>query len=137
MSNDNLFDESDLIHAYTRANAIEDGVLVDVTERAKELGFKFPVAITLAAWNACIKWTPQDAAKSAVPNDESGRLHDVLWQLYNHIKRDGKQNPLPFAVLAVRPGDRGGKVSLIELKSFCGPGDSREPVITIMLPDED
>src|SRR4051812_27741843 len=38
----------EVIFAYTRKQAIEDGVLVDVTETAKEAGFKIPVALTRA-----------------------------------------------------------------------------------------
>ena len=37
-----MFEPSDLIHSYTRAQAIEDGVLVDVSDVAKEAGFKLP-----------------------------------------------------------------------------------------------
>ncbi|MGD9819896.1 MAG: DUF6573 family protein, partial [Desulfomonilaceae bacterium] len=37
MSNDNNWN---VIYSYTRAQAIEDGVLVDVTEQAKATGFK-------------------------------------------------------------------------------------------------
>ena len=33
-----------VISAYTRAQAIEDGILVDVSETAREAGFKIPVA---------------------------------------------------------------------------------------------
>ena len=36
----------DLIHAYTRAEAIEDGMLLDVTEVARDMGFRYPTAIT-------------------------------------------------------------------------------------------
>jgi hypothetical protein len=35
-----------IIFAYTRAQAIADGVLVDVTETAKEAGFKVSVVLT-------------------------------------------------------------------------------------------
>ena len=34
----------EIIYAYTRAQAIEDGVLADVSEVAKEAGFRYPVA---------------------------------------------------------------------------------------------
>ena len=34
-----MFEPSDLIHSYTRAQAIADGVLVDVSDVAKEAGF--------------------------------------------------------------------------------------------------
>ncbi len=38
------------ISIYTRAQALDDGFLVDVSELAKEAGFRFPVALTRAAW---------------------------------------------------------------------------------------
>ena len=33
--------------------------------------------------------------------------------------------------------DKPGFPELVTLKAICGPGDRGEPVITIMLPDED
>lgn len=43
-----------VISVYTREQAIEDGVLVDVTEQSKSVGFtgKVPVAITIAVQSA-------------------------------------------------------------------------------------
>lgn len=41
----------DIISAFSRAEAIEDGVLIDVTEMGREAGFRFPVAVTEALWN--------------------------------------------------------------------------------------
>jgi hypothetical protein len=41
-----LNEDDDLIYAYTRAQALADGVLVDVSQMAREAGFKFPTAIT-------------------------------------------------------------------------------------------
>jgi hypothetical protein len=35
------FERSDMIHSYTRAEAIADGVLIDVSETAKEAGFRY------------------------------------------------------------------------------------------------
>lgn len=37
-----LFSDAPVVHAYTRAEAIEDGVLVDVSETAREAGFRVP-----------------------------------------------------------------------------------------------
>jgi hypothetical protein len=42
----NEMDENEIIYSYTRKQAIADGVLIDVTELAKEAGFKCPVAFT-------------------------------------------------------------------------------------------
>ena len=47
---------NEVIFTYTRAQAIEDGVLVDVTKEAKEYGFRFPVAVTNRLWEDCISW---------------------------------------------------------------------------------
>jgi type I site-specific restriction endonuclease len=41
----NEMDENEIIYSYTRKQAIADGVLIDVTELAKEAGFKCPVAL--------------------------------------------------------------------------------------------
>jgi type I site-specific restriction endonuclease len=41
---DDFFGE--VIFYYTRAQAIKDGVLVDVSKLASEAGFKYPVAVT-------------------------------------------------------------------------------------------
>ena len=40
-----------VIFAYTRAQAIEDGVLVDVSDTAREAGFKIPVAVSRSVWD--------------------------------------------------------------------------------------
>ena len=50
----NPFDGAPIIHAYSRAQAIEDGVLVDVASGdtaalVREVGIKYPVALTAAA----------------------------------------------------------------------------------------
>ncbi len=37
----------------------------------------------------------------------------------------------------VRNDNRGGTPPLVRLKALYGPGDHGEPVITVMLPDED
>jgi hypothetical protein len=39
-----------VISSYTRAQAIADGELVDVSTIAREAGFRFPTAITRALW---------------------------------------------------------------------------------------
>jgi hypothetical protein len=41
-----MFEEADLIHRYTRAQAIADGVLIDVSAVARKAGITYPVALT-------------------------------------------------------------------------------------------
>lgn len=65
MSTDSIFGE--VIYSYTRTQAIEDGVLVDVSETAAELGFRLPVAVTAAVWTRCVDWESEEAGQ-----DEKG-----------------------------------------------------------------
>ena len=73
---DNPFGE--VIYSYTRAQAIDDGVLIDATEMAKEAGFNWPVALTAAAWSDCVAWSDADNDRQTY-QDQSGRLWDVLF----------------------------------------------------------
>lgn len=45
-----MFSTDTLIHPDTRAEALADGVLFDVTEAASLVGFELPVALTRAVW---------------------------------------------------------------------------------------
>ena len=45
-----MFDEFDIIHTYTRKQALEDRMLIDVSETAREASSRWPVAVTAAVW---------------------------------------------------------------------------------------
>ena len=122
-------DEWQVISVYSRRQAIEDGELVDVTEAAKEVGFVHPTAVTRAVWERYIR------VPEMVPwQDERGRLHDVVWMACCGIPRGCNEPEVIFAMLVDNDGKGGQEVTL---KAVAGPGDSGEPVITIMLPEED
>jgi hypothetical protein len=129
---DNDTTDPKLISSYTRAEALADGVLVDVTEAAREAGFLLPVALTRAAWDLCVAMSP--AAERAC-NDERGRLHDVLWMLRWAIARSRGSggSEIRFELLCVTDSVR---PSLVILRSIVGPGDDGQPVVTVMLPGE-
>jgi hypothetical protein len=42
-----MFENADLIHRYCCADALRDGVLIDVSETAREAGIRGPVAVAL------------------------------------------------------------------------------------------
>jgi hypothetical protein len=119
-----------IVCVYSRARAIRDGVLIDVTDTAREAGLAFPTAITASVWAECVR-----IPEGAVGQDEAGRLWDILWLCRCGILHSEDLGPELFFQLHVRNNDRGA--SLVTLKAVCGPGDELEPVITIMLPDED
>ncbi len=126
-----------VISTYTRAQAIADGVLIDAGAMAQEAGFKWPVALTSAAWADCVAWTEDDNCKQAY-QDESGRLWDVLFMASHAIRtRSGSGDRLLFQLYRVPRDGRSMEAELTTLKLIVGPGDSGEPVITILLPDED
>ena len=129
-----LFGE--VIHRCTRAQALTDGVLVDVTETAQEAGFRVPVALTAAAWSKAVAWTDADSARQT-PQDEAGRLWDVVWMAYVAARRASGGCRVPFQVHVVPRGGKATHPRPITLHMHIGPGDEAEPVITIMNPDED
>src|SRR5947209_12200809 len=71
-----MFRQEDLISSYSRAQAIADGVLIDVSATAREAGFRWPVALTRAVWERCVR-----VPDGVVCQDETGRLWDVVWML--------------------------------------------------------
>lgn len=116
-----------IIDSYTRAQAIADGILIDVSELASECGFKFPVAITNTVYQECIN------AKTEPTQDETGRLWDMLNMLRLVIKRVISGDQVIFEVIKYHNGQN----STIQLKALLSPGDQAEPVITVMYPNED
>ena len=127
----NPFENAPVIFQYSRAQAIEDGVLIDLTEWAKELGFKIPVACTAAVWNGYV--VPTERTRE-LGQSERGRAHDLLWMLFNAIRECGSGDGLLFQVMFLQTPHRH---VVVKLKSVCGPGDHGEPVLAIMLPGED
>ena len=120
----------DLISSYSRREAIDDGVLVDVTQSATEAGFKVPVALTSAAWSDCVEWTDADNSQMAF-QDQPGRLWDVLWMALNATRRPGAGDRVTFIVHRV-PRDGSSVAPLpVTLVMHIGPGDTAAPVITI------
>lgn len=124
------------ISTYTRAQAIADGMLVDISETAREAGITFPVAMTCAAWSDCVAWDESDEArKGFTGNCERGRLWDVVWMFSLAARKGGSE--LSYQLYRIPRDGRGTKARLVTLKAICGPGDDAAPVITIMLQNED
>ena len=122
----------EIIYSYTRAQAVADGVQVEVSKVAREAGITFPVFLTRTVFDQFVT-----VPLGVTGQDESGRLWDVVWMLR-------------FAILRSRPGcDRipvalyvrndNHRARLIKLVAMCGPLDidDPQPAITVMLPDED
>lgn len=116
-----MFEAADIISSYSRAQAVEDGELVDVTEVAREAGFRHPAAITRSVWTEIKRGNGRHEAH------EQGRLWDVLWMAARAASRVAHGRPR-FRVKI------GARVHLLVLD--CGPGDHAEPVLTIGKPED-
>jgi hypothetical protein len=145
---DNLWGEP--IFSYSRAQAIADGVLIDLTTATddkgqllcSQAGFKVPVAITRTAWAQTIEaggsWRPDgDGEVLVLKGGQSltGRLWDLLWMLRVASRKAANSDRVHFQVLVDVHGDSCRE--MVNLWALCGPGDDVQPVITIMVEGED
>lgn len=126
----------DVVHRYTRAQALADGVLVDVSEVGHEAGFRWPVAVTDTVWSDCVAWSEHDNAAQTY-QDEAGGLWDVVYMAAVAVRQaPGGGATLCYDFLRIPRDGRARESELVTLKLEVGPGDAGEPVVTIMLPNE-
>jgi len=121
-----------VVYSYTRAQAVADGVQVEVTKVAQEAGIKHPMFLTRAVYDSFVT-----VPEGVTGQDEAGRLWDVVWMTRFAIMRShGHTDRLPVA-LYVRNNNRAAK--LVKLIATCGALDIDDPApaITVMMPDED
>lgn len=128
-----------LIDSYSRKQAIEDGVLIDVTDLAKQAGFVCNVCVTAGVWSF-INEIP-DMFKY---QDVTGRLWDVLNVLLcrcrkcnNSFVKFKVHMPYEMTITEIDCPDRREIFEGIFLTSAASSGDNGELVITIQLPTED
>ena len=128
--------EFEVISTYSRAQAIDDGFLVDVSEtpEAKEAGFKIPIAMTRTVWDQYV-----EVPEGVTHQDLKGRLWDVLYMLRWAIghRLEGTNPRELLYKLHVQNDNRDRTPPLVTLKAVVSGGDDGEPVMTIMLPEED
>ena len=122
----------ELISSYSRQQAIEDGILVDVSGVAPDLvanaGITLHVAMTNTVWAEYV-----EVPEGVTGQDWKGRLWDILW-LFRGAAKAAKDNTIYFSVL-VRNDAKPPRE--IRLKAVCGPDDDGKPCITLLAPEED
>ena len=125
----------EVVFRVTRRALIEEGTLLDISITAREAGIIFPVAITTGLWAA---YGDAESLEASV-----GFLWDLCWMLRCAVRdaipcrkfRD-EFSETRFFHLFVKVRATGDS-KLAEVKAVCGPGDDLEPVITMLLPEED
>lgn len=128
---ENIWKDAEVIAAYTRAQAIEDGVLVDLSDLAREAGFRWPLAVTQSVW-AVIEpgHDLMEEGQSSI-----GRAWDLLNVLRAGLRTAQGGHEVSFAPYFLR--EPGQPPRQVMMRAVSGPGDDGEPVITVMMPDED
>ena len=122
----------ELISTYTRKQAIEDGVLIDLSTNFpnETRMYKWPVACTSAVWELI-----ESAAQSDAVSVEL-YAWDVCFAAYRTITAASQNNDcLLFKVLLPLRAKSKPK----NLKLMCGPvgPEDPSPALTITLPEED
>lgn len=112
-----------------RAKAIEEGVLANVSEVARTGGFRWPVAVTANAWSLIT-----GGRRGICTPGVYERLYDALWQAAAAIRVEEQPegNTVCYHIVL-----QYGLQLSATLKIVAESGDMGEPVITIMLPDEE
>jgi hypothetical protein len=122
MTNEHPFGET--IYSYSRAQAIEDGVLIDLNHvDSIRQYWKHPFACTSAVWSIL------EEALQQAGQDVGGICHDISTMAKLAIQDAREAQQVPFTVIIGRRTH--------SLKLHIGPGDTAAPVLTLMLPYED
>jgi hypothetical protein len=122
----------EIIDSYSRAQAIKDGVLIDVTEHANKVGIRYPLAITANLFHQYIEPTKELEAQG---QSLLGRLADVFQQLITTIKQAGEHDVEIHFLVGFLMNSR--RKENIGVWACVDGGDDGNPVITIMLEGED
>jgi hypothetical protein len=120
-----MFTNEDIISRYTRQQAIEDGVLADLTTLfpAESKIYRYPVACTESIWRLI------ESAVDAKQGDLKGLVGDLLWMSQKGHVRKLSESTFLFQVRLGRKNHT--------LKVNVGAGDDLEPVVTILQEGED
>lgn len=147
----NFWKSAEIISGYSRAQAIEDGVLVDLMQEGtvkavREAGFTIPVAMTAAAFGQTV--APIDGGELPAGQDVQGRLWDVLYMLRQAVRVSDGGDTIRYGLIVQqdskvprqsneRRHGNSWRARLTTLKAVCGPADDGSPCITIMQQHED
>ncbi len=144
---DPILGSTELISVYSRAEAIEDGVLVDCTQDPfddlnRNAGVKFDVALTRAAFERYVEVSEEFNGSQ----DIKGRYWDLIFIFALAARKRADCTELLFEFISIPngsgdwPNEKPASSSdqrLVQLKVVSGPGDRGEPCLTFMLPSED
>jgi hypothetical protein len=113
------------VSAYSHSQAIADGLRIDVTPLARELGFKDAVVLTRNAFEESVAGLASDV------DDLDAQLASVLFSALSALRAQSHRRLREVEFTAGRPGMRP-----VDLRIVTGPGDRGETVLTIQSADD-
>ena len=126
----------EMISSYSRSDALRDGMLIEADPQlCREAGIRFPVAISDHLWG----YVEQDNLGEMPGQSVNGRLWDLLW-LFSLTARyqTRPSDRMSFrCIFLTKTGKTRPRKVTLSIIAACGPGDNGEPVITLMLPEDD
>lgn len=109
-----------------RQDAIDDGDLIEITRMGRDAGITYPIAVSARAAERMVPF----------PNIPQETVTENLWDTLHAFRAKAfatTKEEFEFQVSLYQ----NGLVPNLTFKAAVSPGDDGEPVITIMLPDED
>jgi len=120
-----------VISVYTRKQAIEDGVLIDITEAARQFGFMLPFAITSNLHQQYVA-PPQDVQDIPGQSEEE-RLARLLNQAWIAACSEKQTNHVVFGMMFLMEPE---EFETSNIWLIIDGGDDGQPVLTLMLPED-
>lgn len=112
--------------SYTRAQAIADGLLIDVTDTARSAGLNVLVAITPALWADILAVPPLHRAHQDVLDRLSAVLLQARWAMIDVADAWGSYE------VAMPVGDR----ETYQVTMLIGPDENGNQCLMLMRPEE-
>jgi len=122
-----------IISSYSRKQAVEDGVLIDLSDIACPLFWIWPVACTAGVWQqlvACGVDPEKESESGATYARRAKQLIVNSWEAAQAQRNDGER---PDILKFIADTDAGSTLVWARVT----PGDDGKPVVTIMLISED
>ena len=117
-----MFTDSDVIFSYTAEDALDDGVLVDVTKMGHEAGFPPELKVRITNSVHCLCTPP----KSNKIQSYEGRLWDVIYLAINAVRRATDETMTTFIV----------RIGKKNVKMWAVLDTTSGPAVHIMLPED-
>lgn len=122
--------EMQAVQSGSRDQAIESGILIDITPQAQEMGLPLPVGISRPLWDFGIT-----ASDQVTDRDQDQRIRDLLMALRLHLCRSPLVSPVTqFPALFSFPPDQSPQVcgvcAVVQAES------ADHPFLTLILPTE-